>query len=324
MSAHRVDVVIPSYNGREFLAVCLPALARQSYRDFRVVVVDDGSTDGSAKLVPEIMPSATVLRLERNRGLAAAINEALAHSSAELVALLNNDTEPEPGWLGALVAALDRHPDAAAVASKLRLYDRRDVIHSAGDVFLRSGVPGNRGVWQQDDGQFDREEEVFGACGGAALYRRSGLDEAAAVDGAVLDPELFMYCEDVDLSWRLRLLGYRIVYAPAAVVYHRLSATGGGPLASFYVARNTLAVLAKDVPTPLLRRYLPRILAAQLRQLVATLPHLREPAARAGLRGMLAFPRLLPLLLRKRRRIQAARRVDPESIAAILTDPRST
>ncbi|HUZ01789.1 MAG TPA: glycosyltransferase family 2 protein [Thermomicrobiaceae bacterium] len=318
MTEHRVDVVIPTYNGREHLAVCLPALERQGFTDFGVIVVDDGSGDDTAEFVRQVMPAATVLCLERNRGFVSAVNLGIGRSSAELVALLNNDTEPEPDWLDALVAALDRHLDAAAAASKLRLFDRREVIHSAGDEFSRRGVPENRGVWQRDVGQFDLEEEVFGACGAAALYRRRALDEVAAIDGAVLDPDLVMYCEDVDLSWRLRLLGHHIVYAPNAVVYHRLSATGGGPRASYYVARNTLAVLAKDVPSTLMRRYLWRILSEQVRQLLTTLPHLGEPAARAKLRGTLAFPRLLPVLLRKRRRIQAARRVDLEAIDSLL------
>ncbi|MDI3340792.1 MAG: glycosyltransferase family 2 protein [Sphaerobacter sp.] len=320
MSGARVDVIIPTYNGRAHLAVCLPALARQTYRDFRVIVVDDASTDDTAELVRRVMPEATLLRLPCNSGLAVAINRALASSSAELVAFLNNDTEPEPGWLAALVAALDRHPDAAAVASKLRLFDRRDVLHSAGDTFSRRGVPNSRGVWEVDRGQYDSEEEVFSACGAAALYRRAALEAVAAIDGHVLDPDFFMYCEDVDLAWRLRLLGYRIVFAPDAVVYHRLSATGGGPLASYYVARNTVAVLVKDVPWPILRRNLPRIAAQQARLLLGTLPHLREPAARARLRGLLATPRLLPRMLAKRRRIQSTRRVPIAAVDKLLVD----
>ena len=313
-----IDIVIPNFNGRQHLSVCLPALQCQSYPCFRVIVVDDASTDDSAGFVRRLMPEATVLALSRNAGLAVAVNQGIAAGNAPLVALLNNDTEPEPDWLAALVAAARRHPEAGAVASKLRLFDRRDTLHSAGDTYSVRGLPGNRGVWQRDVGQFEHEEEVFGACAGAALYRRAALEAVAAVDGAVLDPRFFMYCEDVDLSWRLRLRGYAIVYAPEALVYHRLSATGGGPLASYYVARNTLAVLIKDVPSSILRRNLARIVLAQLSGALVTVPHLGEPAARARLRGLAAFPRLLPTLLRQRRRIQASRVVSSETLARLL------
>ncbi len=315
----RVDIIIPTHNGREHLAVCLPALGKQTFQDFRIIVVDDASTDDSAGYLAAAFPNVVVVRLERNVGLAVAINEALSHSQADLVAFLNNDTEPEPGWLAALVDAMDRYPEAGAAASKLRLFDRRDHLHSAGDTFSVRGVPGNRGVWQRDTGQFDHEEEVFGACAGAALYRRAALDEAAGIDGQVLDPGFFMYCEDVDLNWRLRLLGYPVIYVPDAIVYHRLSATGGGTLASYYVARNTIAVLVKNLPGPLLRRHLRAIVAYQASLVLDTLPHLREPAARARLRGLLAAPGMIPALLPKRRRIQSARRVPLARIELLLS-----
>lgn len=318
MSRARVDVIIPTYNGRDHLAICLPALAQQTYKDFRVIVVDDASTDDTPELVRQLMPEATLVQLERNSGFIAAVNRGLACSDTELVALLNNDTEPEPDWLEALVRGLDRHPQAAAVASKLRLFDQRDTLHSAGDTFSRRGVADSRGVWERDEGQYDREQEVFSACGGAALFRRAALDEAARTDGHVFDPDFFMYCEDVDLGWRLRLLGYAVIFVPSAVVYHRLSATGGGPLASYYVARNSLAVLMKNVPGPILRRNLPRIIGQQLRLLLGTLPHLREPAARARLRGILAAPFLWPRMAEKRARIQAARRATIADLESLL------
>lgn len=320
MNGPRVDVIIPTYNGRDHLAICLPALARQTYRDFHVIVVDDASSDDTIDIVSALMPSATLLRLERNAGLAQGINLGIGTGTSELVAFLNNDTEPEPGWLAALVDAIDRHPEAGAVASKLMLFDQRHRFHAAGDTYSVRGVPGNRGVWETDTGQFDREEQVFGACGGAALYRRAALEDIAAIDDAVLDPDFFMYCEDVDLAWRLNLRGYQTIYVPSAVVYHRLSATGGGPLASYYVARNTIAVLIKNVPGPILRSHWRAILSQQVRTFWQALPHLREPAARARLRGMLAAPQMLPLLLAKRRRIQATRRVPLGAIRKLLTD----
>ncbi|HLI51722.1 MAG TPA: glycosyltransferase family 2 protein, partial [Thermomicrobiaceae bacterium] len=317
-SGPRVDVIVPTLNGWSYLETCLAALCRQTFRDFRVIVVDDGSTDGTAQLVQQQFPEVVVYRFARNRGLAAAINAGIRAGQSELVAFLNNDTEPESDWLGELVSCLERHPEAAAAAGKLLLFDRRDTIHSAGDTFGVNGLPANRGVWQIDKGQYDREEPVFGACGGSALFRRAALDDVA-IEGEVLDTSLFMYCEDVDLSWRLRLRGYEIQYAPKARVYHRLSATGGGALASFYVARNTPAVVVKNMPSALLRRYGRRIAGAQLRIAIETLPHWREPAARARLRGLFAFPLLLPGVLWDRRTIQRSKRVTDETIDQLLT-----
>lgn len=320
----RVDIVIPTYNGYAHVDHCLRALKRQTYRDFSVIVVDDASTDDTPQRIRTDWPTVELLTMPSNVGLATAVNAGLALGSSEFVALLNNDTEPEPSWLAALVDALDRHQDAAAVASKLLLFDRREVFHASGDTYAKNGLPGNRGVWQRDVGQFEREEEVFGACAAAALYRRAALDEAARIDGAVLDPAFFMYCEDVDLSWRLRLLGYAIVYAPDAVVYHRLSATGGGPLASYFVARNTLNVILKDIPGRLLWRYVPGIIGFQLRDFWRTLPHLREPAARARVRGLFASLRTAPRMLSQRRKIQRQRRVKGQDIAQLLCDSKTT
>ena len=144
------------------------------------------------------------------------------------------------------------------------------------------GMPGNRGVWLDDFGQYDREAAVFSACGGAALYRRSALEAMRAHDGFIFDERLFMYCEDVDVGWRLQTLGWHCIFAPHAVVYHALSATGGGTLASYYVSRNIWMVMALSVPDQFLRPYRSRILAYHLGRLKRTLQHMREPAARAA------------------------------------------
>jgi GT2 family glycosyltransferase len=296
----RVDVIIPTYNGATLLAACLDALRQQTYRDFAVLVVDDGSSDGTAALLAARYPEACVLRREQNGGLAAACNAGIAATVGELVCLLNNDTEPEPGWLAALVAALDDASWAASAASKLLLFDRRDVLHSAGDGFTVAGLPVNRGVWQRDRGQYDAAREVFGPCAGAALYRRTALARVSAAGARPFDEDLFMYCEDVDLNWRLQLAGERSVFAPEARVSHHLSATGGGALASYYVARNLLLVLVKDVPGPLLRRYWPRIAATQAGRAWRAARAWRGAAARATLRGMLAALPLLPAFWRKR------------------------
>ncbi len=294
-----IDLIIPNYNGAALLPTCLDALRTQTRRDFVITLVDDGSRDDSLALLAARYPEVRVLPLPQNRGLAAAVNAALDITSNEMIVLLNNDTEAHPRWLEHLVGTLERYPAYAFAASKLLLFDCRDHLHSAGDFYRENGVPGSRGVWERDHGQYDAVTEVFGPCAGAAAYRRSALD---ALAGRVFDEDLVMYCEDVDLNVRARLQGMRTIFVPTAVVYHRLSATGGGALASYYCGRNFPLVWAKNMPLPLVRRYWPRLLASQLGFLLHSLWHMREPAARARLRGQVAALRALPRFVRKRQR----------------------
>jgi len=230
-----------------------------------------------------------------------------------VIVLLNNDTEAEPQWLAALVQALADHPEAGSAASKMLLFDRRDTLHTTGDLMGVDGVPINRGVWQRDEGQFDGDRWVFGACGGAAAYRRAAWQQAGG-----FELRLWMYLEDVDLAWRLQLLGWRCIYAPDARIYHKLSATGGGVLASYFVGRNTLWVIFRNWPAALLRRHWRQIVAGQGRIARDALRAWRGPAARARLRGQLAGLIGLPAVLRQRQAIQAARRVADADLAALL------
>jgi GT2 family glycosyltransferase len=245
-------------------------------------------------------PEVRLLALARNHGLAGAVNAGLTSTTAPMVVLLNNDTEADPHWLAELVGALERYPAYAFAASKLRLFDRRNYLHSAGDFYRVDGEPGSRGVWQSDRGQYDALSEVFGPCAGAAAYRRAAL-LSLAENGKVFDEDLVMYCEDVDLNLRARRHGLRTLFVPTAVVYHRLSATGGGTLASYYCGRNFALVWVKNMPAPLVRRHWPQLLASQFGFALNSLRHWREPAARARLRGQLAALRALPHFWGKRR-----------------------
>ena len=283
-----VDLIIPAYNGAQLLAACLRSLARSTFTDYRLIVFDDGSDPPLEPHVLAIAPDTTVVRAERNIGLARGFNRAIATGHSRFVVLLNNDTEVEPAWLAELVACAERHPEAGSIASKLRLMSDRGRLHSAGDYYSVRGVPGNRGVWLDDLGQFDHEEAVFSACGGAALFRREALREVALRPGQVFDERLFMYCEDIDLAWRLQRAGRPCWYTPRAVVYHHLSATAGGALASYYVNRNLWLVVARGVPRDILRPYRRRVIAHHAGRITKHLRHLREPAARAALHGTAA------------------------------------
>ncbi|MGD1996116.1 MAG: glycosyltransferase family 2 protein [Anaerolineae bacterium] len=314
VSSPLVSVIIPNWNGARHLPTCLEGLRHQTLRDFEVIVADNGSTDDSVRLLALDYPEVQVLALGENRGFAGACNAGMRAAQGEFVALLNNDTEADPQWLAEVIAGFQRHPEAGLVASKMLLFDRRDFFHTAGDFYRVDGIPGNRGVWERDTGQYDREEYVFSACGGSAAYRRNMLDEIG-----LLDEDFFYSCEDVDLAWRAQLTGWRCVYVPSAVVYHKLSATGGGPTASFYDGRNFIYLLVKDYPGDLWREYWQAVLGAHMRIAWNALRAWRGPAARARLRGQLAGLMGIPRMLRKRRGVQRSRTVDRVYLERTLT-----
>lgn len=308
------SIIIPNWNGAHHLPTCLDSLRRQSYPYFEVIVVDNGSTDGSRELLERDYPDVKVVGLPENRGFAGGVNAGIHEAQGEIVAVFNNDAEADPHWLEELAAALARHPEAGMATPKVLLFDRRDIINTAGDFYGVDGVPGNRGVWQRDEGQFDDEEYVFGAAGVAAAYRRAMLDEVG-----LFDEDLFFLCEDVDLAWRAQLAGWKCVYAPQAVVYHKLSATGGGRIASYYCGRNFIYVMAKNYPTTLLKKHWRRIVRAQFDIAWEALKAWRGEAARARLRGQLAGLWGLPRMLAKRRAVQASKRMSDEYLESILT-----
>jgi GT2 family glycosyltransferase len=223
----------------------------------------------------------------------------------KIIVFLNNDTEPVPEWAEELARAVCSHPHAGIFASKLLLFDQRDTLHSAGDSVGLDGIPRNRGVWQEDKGQYDQQLAVFGGCGGAVAYRRELWSALGGFDEA-----FWMYVEDADFAFRAQLLGWEAVFVPTARVYHHLSATGGGALASYYVGRNTIWLIAKNMPRTSLWRHWRRISGAQLAIAWDALRNWRGEAARARLRGQIAGVVGLPLALRKRRTIQPRRILD--------------
>ncbi len=311
----QLSIIIPHYNGVRHLSTCFNALRRQTYSHLEIILVDDGSTDESVATTRRDFPEVKIIELGQNLGFIKAINHGIQQAGGEIVVALNNDTEVAPNWAQALVDALETYPDAGVVASKMLLFNNRDQIHSAGDGFGTNGIPINRGVWQIDKGQFDNDTYIFGGCGGAVAYRRKMLD-----DIGLFDEDLFMYLEDVDLNWRAQLAGYRAVFAPQAIVYHRLSATGGGVLSSYYTGRNTILVLAKNLPASIFRCHWQKIVIAQLRIAFDALRAWRGQAARARLQGQLAGLWYLPTWLSKRSTLVKMKRVTDSYLKNLLTN----
>ncbi|HSR68942.1 MAG TPA: glycosyltransferase family 2 protein [Acidobacteriota bacterium] len=208
-----ITVVVPNYNQRKLLRACLRSLRRQTH-PCRVLVVDDGSEDGSASMVEQDFPEFRCLRLSSNVGFAAAANAGMRRVETEFTALLNNDAEADPEWIAAGLRAFQRLPRHGMLASKM--IDSRDCsrLDSAGDLYNRRGMPLKRGNGCPAS-DFEQEAEVLGASGGAAFYRTSMLRRLG-----YFDESFHMYLEDVDLSLRARLAGYRCRFIPQAVVYH--------------------------------------------------------------------------------------------------------
>jgi GT2 family glycosyltransferase len=307
------SVIVPTFNGAHLLPACLDSLMRQSYADLEVIVADGASTDGTTQLLAERYPRVRLLPLRHNAGFAGNVNAGLRAARGEVLLLFNNDAEAEPDWVTVCVETLRQAPSAGSVASKVLFADRR-TINSAGDLFCRDGAARQRGAGQPDGPAWNEPGPVFGAMGGAAAYRRAML-----VDVGLLDEAFFMYLEDVDLAFRAQLRGWPCVYAPAARVYHRGSASGGGRLASFYNGRNLIRLLAKDVPSGLAPRLLPGIRRFQARRAREALAAWRGAAARATLRGQLVGLAGLPRHLADRPPIQGRRRISDEALWALFS-----
>jgi GT2 family glycosyltransferase len=306
-----VRVIVLNWNGRRWLDPCLGALKAQTFRDFEVVVVDNASSDGSAELVRERYPEYSLLQLSRNAGYAAGNNAGAKGATARYLAFLNNDTEPGPEWLAALVDAAERDPSVGLVSSNIVFMNPVGIVDSAGDGYLRCGggfkrahgqpVSGKRGV-----------EEVFGVCGAGFLIHRSLFE---LVGG--FDEDFFMVYEDVDLSYRARLAGARSICAFDAVVHHAGSASLGrtSSTAVYYGQRNLEWTWIKNSP----RRLLLRSLASHvLYDLAGLAAYARVGQLGAWIRGKGAALAGLPAVLKKRRKIQRASTVDPETLWKLM------
>jgi GT2 family glycosyltransferase len=303
-----VSVVIANWNGRSHLERCLPALEAQTLDSFEVIVVDNGSIDGSVQMLRSRFPAVRAIANPVNMGFAAANNSGILASSAPFVATLNNDTEPSPGWLEQLLAPALADPSVGMVASKMLFAHRPGTINSAGIALDLAGIAWDR-LGGEPDRQDDRVVEVFGPCAGAALYRRAMLDQVG-----LFDEEFFAYLEDVDLAWRARLAGWRCLYAPDASVLHVHSATGveGSPFKSYHLGRNKLWAIAKNYPAPHLYLLLPLIGVYDLAAVLYGVARRRDVAA---LRGRIAGLAGLPRQMVKRRKAQGMRSVPFSTLA---------
>lgn len=261
MAGLAVSAIVVNHRRRELLEPCLDSLRTaldDSGEPWELIVVDNGSDDGSAELVGDRYPEAKLVALGCNVGFAAGVNHGLARSRGEWVLLLNNDATLASGAVALLLAAGRTSPDVGSVAAQMRFADRPGVINSAGIEVDRLGIAYDRLLGETPGSGDGHPTEVFGASAGAALYRKEMLERIGGFDGS-----FFVFLEDVDVAWRARMAGWRCLYEPRAIAYHHHSATAGhaSPFKHFHVGRNRIRLLAKNADGRQLARYGPAMLA---------------------------------------------------------------
>ena len=294
----KVSVIILTWNGRAYLSECLDSLAAQSCRDFETILVDNGSSDGSAEYVRGAYPWVRLLELPENVGFAAGNNRGLALAQGDYIVTLNNDTKASPEFLAELVRVAASDARIGMVAAKMRNYYQSEQLDAVGLKIGTNGLGYNIGIGETDSGQYD-DAAIFGPCGGAALYRREMLDETG-----FFDSDFFAYYEDFDLAWRARLAGWKALAAPRALVYHVHSATGGemSRFKTYYTHRNKWFVIIKNWPLALLLKRLPVLFFYDIAALVlAWLKGVGAAAVAARLDAVKNIGRLLA----QRREVQA-------------------
>lgn len=249
MQETKVTVVIPNYNGIKYIRGCMDSLRLQSLKDFEILVVDNGSKDGSLEILQEEYPEAKVIALEENTGFCHAVNLGIQESKTPYVILLNNDTIADADFVKALVEAIEEEEDIFSVSAMMLSMQNQEIIDGAGDNYSLLGWAYARGKGRHRK-KYEKKVEVFSACGGAAIYRKAMIEEIGS-----FDERHFAYLEDVDLGYRARIYGYRNLYEPKACVIHAGSATSGSRYNEFktkLASANSGYVIAKNMPILLL------------------------------------------------------------------------
>ncbi len=254
-----VSVIIVNWNGRELLRPCLVSLAEQSYADFEVIVVDNGSTDGSVTMLHEEFPDVNVIELATNTGFCHANNVGIKVARGAYVALLNNDTKVDPGWLFALTSALADKPCYSFASSRMISMKNPGKIDRVADSFTSAGFMFGLGSGEDEKGSYEAPFEIFGVCGGAAFFRREVFHTVG-----LFDERFFAYLEDLDLNWRMAHAGLKGIYIPAAVVFHLGGGTSQGmhnPRVIRRTIRNLWFTMVKNIPIAVGFRMAPRVIA---------------------------------------------------------------
>ncbi len=310
----KVAIVIPNWNGEDFIAECLESLEKQSLKA-EIVVIDNGSHDKSVDIIKKKFPNVTLLEFDDNAGFSGGVNRGIKYAinnSFEYIALFNNDAIADKDWLKNLVVTIEANKKIGIVTGMFMRSDKK-TVDSTGEMMRINGMPHPRGRGETDTGQFDSAEDVFAATGGASLYRTKMLKQTG-----LFDEKFFAYLEDVDISFRAQLSGWKVRYQPTAVAYHKGGATSSklGTFTRFHTTKNFHLLFLKNMPGVLFWKYFPLAILHSLRLAAGAVIHGQYWA---HLKGYFSAVALIPHCLKERKQIQKHRKVSIEYIDSILT-----
>jgi GT2 family glycosyltransferase len=313
MTAQKVYVVIPNWNGADRIRACLDSL-RQQTEPHQIVVVDNGSVDRSVEIVEKEYPGVSLVKHAKNKGFTGGVNAGIKYAieqQAKYVALLNNDAMADKDWLKNLVGFLEASPKAGIATSKI-CDDKKTHLDSTGDLYTIWGLPYPRGRGEDYSTKYDSYTWVFGASGGASLYRIKMLEQIG-----LFDDDFFAYYEDVDISFRAQLAGWKVGYAPKALVYHEIGATSGSikGFTTYQTLKNLPMLFWKNVPARLFIQILPRFTVVYFSIYASAISRGQIwPATKGFLMSLV----LLPKKLAQRFKIQAYKKVTAAYINSII------
>lgn len=310
-----VSVVIANYNGKHLLKTCLDSVFNQTYKNYEVILVDNGSTDGSVEFIKENYPSIKLFVNSKNLGYAVGYNMGIEEAKGKYIATLNNDIKIEPDWMENLIEVAENEKDrkVGMYASKQLNFYQPELIDSTGIVLYRGMYTSLRGRGELDRGQYEDEIEVFGACDAAAIFRKEMLDQIG-----LFDSDFFLYQEEFDLAWRALLSGWKCVYVPEAIAYHVGGATAGAgsKLVRYYMERNRILTIVKNLSFVLFLQYLPFLLKYELDILLRVVGSFEWELVTARVDSL----KFLQRMLKKRIKIQKARVISNRQLQRFIKE----
>lgn len=323
----KISIVVLNWDGKQHLETCFNSIKEQTYQNFETILVDNGSKDGSIELVKEKFPWVKLVSLPINIGFPRGNNVGIKASEGEYILTLNNDTKLEKDCLKNLIEVVEQNKDVGMFALKMMFFYEPNLVNSTGTLLYKDGSAMNRGIKQEDKGQFEEIDEIFGPCAGAALYKKEMLEDIRLGEDEYFDKDFIIYLEDADLSLRAQMKGWKSVYVPKSIIHHVHSATmqAKSPRKLYLSERNRIWYTIKDYPVPLLfktplytfKRYL--TLAKNLEKATESKHKFKKSEfVWALIKAWLVGIFYIPKMLRKRKIIQKNKKISKKEFYDLL------